>query len=192
MGCQVTSNPIALSLLAKRAYFFFFFSREKKKKQKEKRPNSLKPRNEAKDEVNPGRRPVKVSVKPFQRPGEAPVPEGTRSGPLGLGEPRGLTGRGAKRRRWKPQWGFQGHVPDHRKGCPPAAFRRRRNSFPKGAFFFASFFLRIEKERRKPPALRRGRHPGRGTTGLFTPTVKPFWDLTAQKLQALIYALYKG
>ena len=79
------------------------------------------------------------------------MPEGTRSGPLGLGEPRGLTGRGAKHRRWKPQWGFQGHVPDHREGCPPAAFRRRRKLFPKGAF---SLLLSFCDTKRKKEALR--------------------------------------
>ena len=70
-----------------------------------------------------GRRPVKFPSTLFKGLGEAHVPEGTQSGPLGLGEPRGLTGRGAKRRRWKPQWGFQGHVPDHKEGCPSKTCR---------------------------------------------------------------------
>ena len=39
-----------------------------------------------------GRRPVKFRSSLFKGLGEAHVPEGTRSGPLGLGEPRGAHG----------------------------------------------------------------------------------------------------
>ena len=114
-----------------------------------------------------GQRPVKFRSSLFKGLGEAHVPEGTRSGPLGLGEPRGLTGRGAKRRRWKPQWGFQGHVPDHREGCPPGRPSQRAKCFTGGSIFLCFFLFAIEKERRKPSALHRGRHPGRGAAGLL-------------------------
>ncbi len=47
---------------------------------------------------------------------------------------------------------------------PPSA----EGGTPSGGSFFLCFFLfAIEKERRKPPALHRGRHPGRGTAGLL-------------------------
>ena len=58
------------------------------------------------------------------------------------------------------------------KAC---SFQRRRLwSLPAGSEmlfrrepFLCFFLFAIQKERRKPPALHRGRHPGRGTAGLL-------------------------
>ena len=87
-----------------------------------------------------GRRPVKFPSPLFKGLGEAHVPEGTQSGPLGLGEPRG-----------------------QRPGRPS----QRAKYFSEGSFFLCFFLFAIEKERRKPCALCRGRHPGRGAAGLL-------------------------
>ena len=88
----------------------------------------------------PGPKAGKVSVKPFQRPGEARVPEGTRSGPLGL------QGPGA---------------------APPGRLPQKAELLSGGSIFLCFFLFAIEKERRKPCALCRGRHPGRGAAGLL-------------------------
>ena len=54
------------------------------------------------------------------------------------------------------------------RGRAPAARRNGRNTFPKGAFYFGSTFLFArKKERWKPCAPCRGRHPGRGAAGLL-------------------------
>ena len=52
--------------------------------------------------------------------------------------------------------------------APPVARRNGRNAFPEGAFYFGSTFLFArKKERWKPCAPCRGRHPGRGAAGLL-------------------------
>ncbi len=54
------------------------------------------------------------------------------------------------------------------RGRAPVARRNGRNTFPKGAFYFGSTFLFArKKERWKPCAPCRGRHPGRGAAGLL-------------------------
>ena len=54
------------------------------------------------------------------------------------------------------------------RGRAPVARRNGRNPFPKGAFYFGSTFLFArKKERWKPCAPCRGRHPGRGAAGLL-------------------------
>ena len=68
------------------------------------------------------------------------MPEGTRSGPLGL------QGPGA---------------------APPGRPSQRAKCFSGGSLFLCFFLFAIEKERRKPSALYRGRHPGRGAAGLL-------------------------
>ncbi len=70
-----------------------------------------------------GPKASKVSVKPFQRPGEARVPEGTRSGPLGLQFP---------------------------KAAPLVAPRRERNAFPKGAFSLLLSFCDTKRKKEAP------------------------------------------
>ena len=44
---------------------------------------------------------------------------------------------------------------------------QRAKHFSGGSIFLCFFLFAIEKERRKPSALHRGRHPGRGTAGLL-------------------------
>ena len=57
------------------------------------------------------------------------------------------------------------------RGRAPVARRNGRNTFPKDAFYFGSTFLFArKKERWKPCAPCRGRHPGRGAAGLFIET----------------------
>ena len=60
------------------------------------------------------------------------------------------------------------------RGRAPVAPHRERNALPEGAkcfsggsIFLCFFLFAIEKERRKPSALHRGRHPGRGAAGLL-------------------------
>ena len=78
---------------------------------------------------------------------------------------------------------FANSFPKRRRGAPVSCHlhaKSRRIAAALSAERLCFFLFAIQKERRKPPALHQGRRPGRGAAGLFTPTVKPFWDLTAQ------------